>query len=278
MNKIKYIFFLILLIISQLCIAHCSIAENLVHIPQNHKKLKATLTIIPLTLSNRSNITLTSPSNFPSLQYIKLFQKFHKQLFDLFGHIPKFNLKVRFMHENDFFTYTQAPSWTNAIYFKDEIIIPISQHTLKKSKELIRTIKHEYTHAVVNALSNGRCLGWLDEGIAQLMEGKENQILKQVLINSIKAKKLIKLSKLQNGFTKLSEDLVPTAYAQSLYITKMLIRKYGFHAFQRYFEALRKGYSQAGSFIIAFNQNEALVEAVHFQQLRASLKMPQNKM
>ena len=43
--------------------------------------------------------------------------------------------------------------------------------------ELARVLKHELTHSFVGQKTDGRCPVWLQEGIAQYMEGKRSRAM-----------------------------------------------------------------------------------------------------
>ena len=258
------IYFFILLLIAPVY----SQAEESVKARLNEKN--STLTYSPLVFSDGSNLTLVTPQQFKTLtrQLSFVVQELHQRLKSIFGNIPQFSTSIHLMEESKFFSETNAPEWTNAIYYKNKIIIPIPQNLREINyKSIVRAVKHEYTHAVVNALSKGRCVGWLDEGLAQWAEGYESKSLQKALIKQLRSGSLIPLSMLQGGFTGLKPEVVPVAYAQSLYLTRAIINHFGFLPLRTYFKALRIGYSQEAAFIAAFNVNESLMEAIGTKKL-----------
>ena len=70
------------------------------------------------------------------------------------------------MNQEDFFNITNVPRWTNAIYFKKHIIFPIDDENQKFDIVFLKSLRHEYMHALIYNLSNGKCASWFDEGIA----------------------------------------------------------------------------------------------------------------
>src|SRR5690606_26447433 len=115
---------------------------------------------------------------------------------------------LRFLPPEEFRRQTGAPEWTSAMYFRDEITIPLTKSTAWERDELDRALRHEYVHAVIAELSEYRCPAWLDEGVAQLLEGQVNPLLGPALRRWIALNPAIPLDWLQNGFTTLDSGYV----------------------------------------------------------------------
>ena len=126
--------------------------------------------------------------------------------------------------------------------------------------KLYRSVKHEYTHAVINALSGGRCPGWLDEGLAQWAEGSVNPALEPALRKWLYFNPPIPLDLLQGGFTRLELPMVPPAYAQSLFAARSVIKTFGFPKISKYFKNLRKGKRKVSAFENSFDVDDSSFE------------------
>lgn len=206
-----------------------------------------------LTFRTGTKVTIIAPEYWSDIAEIfktKL-EEYHTELEDLFGNIPAFSSTVRIMEENDFFVKTRAPRWTNALFFKNEIMIPLNKEYDFDSIQ--KALKHEFSHAAINSLTNGRCPGWLDEGLAQWVEGQENPALAKALENWLDEHQAIRLTLLQGGFTKLRTEMVPAAYAQSLFTVNSIISSFGFEGIQEYFKLLRLNYNEPQAFEKSFN-------------------------
>ncbi len=226
--------------------------------PAEESRLRFT----PLNLSNGSKLTVISPTKWSDVtkQILKTLNDTHKEFTQLFAEIPAFSTSVRLMEETTFFELTGAPAWTNAMFFRGQIIIPLSSKKEIDLDNLIRSVKHEYTHAIMSSLSGGRLPGWLDEGIAQWFEGSESPGLRDALREWLKDHEPVSLSLLQGGFTKLNTEMVPAAYAQSLLATKALAEKFGFPAIGRFLILLREGVDKQSAFITAFDMTQEAYE------------------
>ena len=66
---------------------------------------------------------------------------------------------------------TRAPSWVGALN-DGRIRIPV-QGLTAVTPALARVLRHELTHSVVVGKTRGRCPVWLQEGVAQWMEGSQ---------------------------------------------------------------------------------------------------------
>ncbi len=186
---------------------------------------------------------------------ILILDKTYEELRKIFKHSPKNRLVVRFLSPTEFTKLTGAPSWTSAMFFHGEVTIPISTNEKINLTELTRTIKHEYTHAVVAELSNYNCPAWLDEGLAQIIEGDPNPLLGPALRKWIYKNKAMNLMSLEDGFTSLDSKIVPAAYAESLFATKLLIKNHGMESIIEYIKTLKKGKSSKDAFKIVYKKD-----------------------
>jgi hypothetical protein len=224
----------------------------------------------PLTLSNASTITLVAPDELQGVggQLLDMLGKIHGEYEQLFGRLASVKTTLKLMESEEFYTSTKTPRWTNAIYYRGQIMIPMSAQEKLDLENLERSVRHEYLHSVVHALSGGRCPGWLDEGLAQWIEGDENPALRPALTRWLNANDPVPFSLLQGGFTKLRPSMVPAAYAQSLVAAKEVISIHGMSKIARYLGMLKEGEEKSDAFEDAFGVSEDEFEA----QLHASLQ------
>jgi hypothetical protein len=217
----------------------------------------AVMTFTPLELPGGSKLTLISPQDWESTGHKlgAVLRSTHERFYRLLGPIPEISTTVRLMDAELFYEKTGAPTWTNAMYYRGEVMIPISSQSPLDYDELTRAVKHEYTHAILHSLSGGNCPGWLDEGIAQWAEGDENPALQPALHRWLKTNPPIALSTLKGGFTRLDAAMVPAAYAQSLFASNMILSNHGFEALSHYLRELksRNSKNEQASFKTAFS-------------------------
>lgn len=194
--------------------------------------------------------------------------KTYEELSRIFDFLPQQKVTLKFLSPTEFTKATGAPGWTSAMYYQDEITIPLSPEKGTNITELKRALRHEYVHAVIAEISSYRCPAWLDEGIAQLIEGGANPLLGPALRKWIAANDAMPLNWLQDGFTTLDSDMVPAAYAQSLFATRSLVNSHGFSAVKKYLENLKAGTAEENAFVNAFGRTKPVFEKQLTRQMR----------
>jgi|GEM_PF-1559582 len=216
----------------------------------------------PVSLRGGGSLMLISPEQWSPLgqKLTKTLEKAHQRFESLIGTLPPLKTSLRLMDQETFHLSTGAPRWTNALYFKGQIIIPLSPGTRLDYDNITRSIRHEYAHAIIHALSNGKCPGWLDEGLAQWAEGPENPALKPALAAYLSTHRPIPLELLQGGFTRLDTGMVAAAYAQSLIATQAMIETFGFKRIRNYLLSLRDADDKRKVFATSFNMQEQVFE------------------
>ena len=190
----------------------------------------------------------------------------HAEMTRIFQFNPSKQVILRFLSPKEFKRQTGAPEWTSAMFFRNEITIPLNEAGVDP-KELERALRHEYVHAVIAELSNYRGPAWLDEGVAQIIEGEANPLLGPALREWLVHNEPIPLDWLHGGFTTLEDELVPAAYAQSLFASRVLLRRYGFASITKYFKLLAAGAPEFKAFDKAFGIKKEVFEKSLRKQL-----------
>jgi tetratricopeptide (TPR) repeat protein len=85
------------------------------------------------------------------------------------NYTPKEPISVTLYTNQLFQDITRAPSWAGALN-DGRIRVPV-QGLDHVTPGLARALKHELTHSFINEKTHSRCPTWLQEGIAQWMEG-----------------------------------------------------------------------------------------------------------
>lgn len=126
-------------------------------------------------------------------------------------------------------------SWIRAAYDGENRIRiedPLDTLTLQ------RVLLHEYTHVVVDSITQGNCPTWLHEGLAMYEEGDSEVGREPILALAIRHNALIPLSSLDGSFLALGENLGQLAYTESISAVEYLIDAYGLDKVQEILKLL----------------------------------------
>ena len=258
-------FFRVLSLVGALVVATPSLgmAEGgKISAPRFSFKSTGEVRFVPYQLGDGGTFTLISAPEWRTTanEVRDVVMQTHQRYQRNFGQLPKVSASIRLMDDEQFYKQTGAPRWTNAMYYRGEIVIPLSPTEPIDKENLTRSVKHEYTHAVLHALSGGKCPGWVDEGIAQLAEGEVHPLVEPALRRWLLRQEPVALSLLQGGFTGLATEMVPAAYAQSLISARVLLKAYGWEKMKGYLSALSQGTSGQDAFQASFGISESTFE------------------
>ncbi|HET9406009.1 MAG TPA: peptidase MA family metallohydrolase [Candidatus Sulfotelmatobacter sp.] len=163
----------------------------------------------------------------------------YQELAREFGYEPASNIIVILYTQKEFMDITEAPAWAGALN-DGKLRIPVGGLT-SMTPSLERVLKHELTHSFVASLGAGRCPTWLNEGIAQMMEGRSSSGLPQEVGQLFRERKEIPLSVLQGSFVRFSNIQAQVAYAESLAAADYLRQRYGMGEVRRMLESIASG-------------------------------------
>lgn len=153
---------------------------------------------------------------------------------------PK-NIYVSLYTDEAFFDVTHAPAWTAALN-DGKIRIPISGMD-SMTPELAQVLRHELTHSFVAQITHSRAPGWLNEGIAQLEEGRSTVEIGQRLAALYASGNQVPLSQLEGGFQGFSTPEAFVAYAESLAAAEYIRQNYTMADLARLLQRLGEGQS-----------------------------------
>jgi tetratricopeptide (TPR) repeat protein len=124
--------------------------------------------------------------------------------------------------EQGFADITRAPSWVGALN-DGRMRIPV-QGLTSVTPELARVLKHELTHSFIGQKTHNRAPTWLQEGVAQYMEGRRTTGSAGALLNVGSQGGLPALASLEGSWMGLSGGSASTAYAWSLAAVESIIQ------------------------------------------------------
>jgi hypothetical protein len=141
--------------------------------------------------------------------------------------------------DQSFMDITRAPQWAGAIN-DGRIRVPV-QGLSSVTPDLRRVLTHELTHSFITQKTRGRCPTWLQEGVAQWMEGRRSGAAAALLVQSYERHSAASLAALEGFWTGLSSDAAAFAYAWSLAAVESIIAAGGMGDVERLLGAVANG-------------------------------------
>ncbi len=146
---------------------------------------------------------------------------------------------------------TRTPGWVGAAN-DGRIRVPV-QGVETISPELTQILKHELTHSFIYQKTSGRCPTWLNEGIAQWMEGRRTGGDAAPLVALYERDQAKALRYYPGSWMNLNAAQARFAYAWSLAVVEAIEAQSGLDGIDRLLDAQRTGASGEA----------ALVQALH---------------
>ena len=155
------------------------------------------------------------------------------------GYTPPEPIGVVLYTQQGFADITQAPGWVGALN-DGRIRVPVQGLTSVNS-ELSRVLKHELTHSFIQQKTRGRAPTWIQEGVAQWMEGKRSEENAAVLVQVFDAGHAAPLDRLEGSWMSLSTDVARYAYAWSLANVEYIVQTQGMGDVERILDRIADG-------------------------------------
>jgi hypothetical protein len=168
---------------------------------------------------------------------------------------------------DDYDTATGAHAWTGGL-FDGKVRLPV-RNFRDAAREIESTLAHEMTHWYVREIAP-KCPLWLNEGMAQLQEGRPPGTVTAGLIRAARrGDRYTSLTELPATWSKISDrDRVALYYAQSFHFTDYLVNRYGWRSLGDLLRALEKKPDILEAFEDVFRVGLAQVEQDWLAALR----------
>ena len=137
------------------------------------------------------------------------------------GAYPSNSITVTLYTEQQFRDLTRAPEWSSGL-FDGRIRIPV-KGARQNLRQFDRVLAHELTHAMVTSLAPRGVPAWLHEGLASYFEPQDTASAVKVL--SVTGP--VPVGALLESFSRLNEREATAAYAESLLLAEVLMRRAG---------------------------------------------------
>lgn len=139
---------------------------------------------------------------------------------------PPDSIGVVLYTDQAFTDITRAPAWAGALN-DGRIRIPV-QGLREMNSELSRELKHELTHSFITQKTRARCPTWVQEGVAQWMEGATAADSASSFVSTFdRAHQTLSLGALEGSWLNLPGNDARLAYAWSLSVVEFIVKQGG---------------------------------------------------
>src|SRR6266436_1260162 len=154
---------------------------------------------------------------------------------------PPDSIGIILYTQQAFADITRAPGWVGALN-DGRIRVPV-QGLTSMTPELSRVLKHELTHSFIQQKTRGRAPTWIQEGMAQWMEGKRSNDHAAELVQIYDERHGAPLTAFEGSWMNLHTDDAAYAYAWALANIEYLVQANGMVDMQRILDRIAAGSS-----------------------------------
>ncbi len=166
-------------------------------------------------------------------------EEHYRQIESELNYSPPDPIGVILYTQQGFSDITQAPGWVGALN-DGRIRVPVQGLTAVNS-ELSRVLRHELTHSFVQQKTHGRAPTWVQEGLAQWMEGKRSDESAAALAQIYGQGQSAPLAKLEGSWMGLPADVASYAYAWALANVEYIVQAQGMEDMNRILDRIASG-------------------------------------
>jgi peptidase MA superfamily protein len=152
---------------------------------------------------------------------------------------PPDSIGVILYTQEAFADITKAPGWVGAL--NDGRIRVQVQGLSGVDQELSRVLKHELTHSFIQQKTHGRAPTWIQEGLAQWMEGQRSGENAAVLSQVYGDGHAASLGRLEGSWMAMGGDGARYAYAWALANVEYIVQANGMGDIERILDRIGAG-------------------------------------
>jgi tetratricopeptide (TPR) repeat protein len=152
---------------------------------------------------------------------------------------PPDSIGVILYTQEAFADITKAPGWVGALN-DGRIRVPV-QGLAGVDQELSRVLKHELTHSFVQQKTHGHAPTWIQEGLAQWMEGQRSGDNGAVLAQISNSGHAGSLGALEGSWMGLGDEAARYAYAWALANIEYIVQANGMADVERILDRIAAG-------------------------------------
>jgi tetratricopeptide (TPR) repeat protein len=201
-------------------------------------------------------------------QILRVLEEDFSDIESQLNYTPPEQIGVILYTNQAFADITRAPGWVGALN-DGRLRIPV-QGLSSVTPELAHVLKHELTHSFVGQKTHQRAPTWLQEGVAQYMEGRRSGEYASALLAMSDQHQVPALSNMEGSWMNLSGDSAALAYAWSLAAVESIIESGGSGDISRLLDAVASAPNTESALqsSLHLSYDDLTTQTVHYLQHR----------
>lgn len=185
------------------------------------------------------------------------------------NYTPPESIGVVLYTDQAFTDITRAPAWAGALN-DGRIRIPV-QGLHQMNAELSRELKHELTHSFITQKTRARCPTWIQEGVAEWMEGSTAADSAPSFVTTFdRTHQTLSLGALEGSWLNLPGNDARLAYFWSLSVVEFIVRLGGPEDITRILNQIASGASPQTAVKAVINMDYPELEEETLEYLRTT--------
>lgn len=168
----------------------------------------------------------------------QLIVKTYKEVGSKLDCFPDHQISISIINTDNAPVQIDLPTWASGCY-DGHILLKYCSDGEPELGVLLTLIRHEWTHLLVDMLTDGNCPLWLNEGLAQTVARPLLSFEKLALEQADQNDTLPTLNELSQPFAEKSASERKITYLQSAAIVSSLIDEFGFHSIRNLLQLLQ---------------------------------------
>jgi len=190
-----------------------------------------------------------------TLWYIcQLIARVHDEVGSQLDCYPNRQICISIINSYDAPTQTNLPKWASGCY-DGQILLKYCADGEPELGVLYSLIRHEWTHLLVELLTQGKCPIWFNEGLAHTIARPLLTYEKFALQQAKENETLPTISQLNQSFTNFTTSQRKIAYLQSAAIVTSLIEEGGFSSIRQFLSQIGNGISTEKALQKVYNKS-----------------------
>ncbi len=192
----------------------------------------------------------------------------YKQVGEDLGFFPSLEIPIVLYREQDFRDIFKKTGITRAFYDGNiRMTLPVGVN----DPAFKGVLAHEYTHAVISMITEGKCPAWIHEGIAVYEQSRYDPVTTLDFKQYLEEEENVSLKGLDEGFSQEEDYTRILSYEGAYTAVSFILDKWGWNGMRDLLESLKSGKHYVNAMDEVFYMSQPRFEATWMEYCRNHL-------